>query len=277
MSEAASESAHATASPACPGCGSPIPASARYCPGCGRPVDLEAATIVHEELPPLGAGEPHWYGIAPALSLLALMLAGFAAAAFLFVAGEWPYGLIAAGAAVLFGTAFLEVARRKPDTVVARRSVETVDDVRARAGSILEALAIRSRASRETALLRLELRRLYLRRRDLLTAFGDAVYRGAEAEGLRRQLAELDDRARRLDEELHTLAVEARDRIEKTRLAVQETQMLQVPAAVVQEPYPPPDEGSPPAPAIVPEPAPPPDEGTPPAPDPEPDAPDRDD
>jgi hypothetical protein len=214
--------------------------------------------------------EARWFGVAPPHVLLLLTLAGFALAAFLFASGRWPLGLIVAGLTILLATLFLEVARRKPDGATTVRSLDAVDDVRARAGSIIEALAVRGRASREAALLRIELRRLYLRRRDLLTAFGDAVYRGAEAEGLRRQLNDLDDRARRLDEELHALAVDARDRIEKARMAVQETQMLGPSQTTVPEPYPPPDEGNPAQPAIVPEPGPPPDEGTPPQPDPVP-------
>jgi hypothetical protein len=133
--------------------------------------------------------------------------------------------------------------------------------VRARAGSVLEGLAARGRAGRETVRLRHELVRLHAHRRELLTAFGDAVYRGVDEEPLRRELEALDERAAALDAELQRLAAETRDRIEKARLAVQETQMVSVP-----EPYPPPDEGTPPAPAPVPEPYPPPDEGTPPQP-----------
>jgi len=256
-----------------------VPASARFCPGCGRVVDPATGTTLREELPATETGEvpvtyvrsePRWFGVAPPLVLLVLTIVGLVAGVFLVATGDWPFGLIVLGLALFLGTAFLEVARRKPGGEAARRSLDAMDDVRSRAGSILEALAVRSRASREAALLRIELRRLYQRRRDLLTAFGDAVYRGAEAEGLRRQLTELDERARRLDDELHALAIDARDRIEKARMSVGETQMLPVAATSVPEPYPPPDEGSPAQPAVVPEPGPPPDEGTPPQPDPVP-------
>jgi hypothetical protein len=269
-----SESAEQAPSVACASCGTPIPAPAHYCPGCGSPVDDETGTTVRLEVPPDETGpvpvsharaEPRWFGVAPSLLLLVLTVVAVVAAVAFFVVGHWALGLIAGGVAVLLATVFLEVARRKPDAEVSRRSLEAVDDARARAGSVIEALAIRGRASRQAALLRLELRRLYARRRELLAAFGDAVYRGASSDGLRGEIEALDERAQTLDAELHALAVSTRERVENARLAVQQTQMLSVP-----EPYPPPDEGDPAQPAIVPEPAPPPDEGTPPPPDPVP-------
>ena len=106
---------------------------------------------------------------------------------------------------------------------------------------------------------------MHAHRRDLLTVFGDAAYRGAPTEGLRSELEAVDARAAELEGEVQRVAAEGRERIERARLAVQETQMVSVP-----EPYPPPDEGNPPTPAPIPEPLPPPDEGTPPQPDPVP-------
>lgn len=272
MSAAAKETADAS----CIACGVPLPRSAAYCPGCGRPLDDEIAdSTVRAEIPPTETGplpvsisraEPRWFGVPSSTALLVLSIVVFAFAVLAFVSGRWPVGLILAGIGLLLCSAFLELARRKPDSELSRRSLERVDDARARAGSVVEALLIRGRAGRDATMLRLELRRLYQRRRDLLTAFGDAVYRGADADGLRSELEALDERARDLDDEVHQLAVGARERIEETRLAVQETQMVTVP-----EPYPPPDEGTPPTPPLLPEPSPPPDEITPPEPDPEPD------
>lgn len=209
--------------------------------------------------------EPHWFGVTPPSLLLVLSVTALAVAIVLFATGGWPLGLILLGAGILLVAAFLEVARRKPDGAVTRRSAQTFDSFRARAGSTLELLAARGRSSRESARLRNELAYLQGQRRNLLTVFGDAVYRGdRSADAFRQDLAALDERAATLDRELHQLGAATRDRIEKARLAVQETQM------VVPEPYPPPDEGTPPAPAIIPEPSPPPDEATPPTPDPVP-------
>jgi hypothetical protein len=251
-------SAHETNS-RCDACGSLLPEQAVYCPGCGRPIEGD----VDVGVPPTETGpvpvtvarvEPRWFGVPSA-----------ALAVFAFALGRWPVGLILTGIGVLLFSAFLEFARRKPDSDLSRRSLERVENTRARAGSVLEALAVRTGAGRNAAVLRLELRRLQQRRRALLAAFGEAVYRGAEAEGLRGELEALDEQARTLDQELLALAINARDRIQQARVAVQPTQMVEVP-----EPYPPPDEGNPPTPPLLPEPEPPPDELTPPEPDPVP-------
>ena len=260
--------------PSCTECGAPLPATARFCPCCGRPVDSGTGTTVREEVPPSETGpvpvsytatQPRWFGVTPPIVLFVLTVAGFAVAAVLFAAGDWPVGLILVGVSILVFTGFLEVARRKPDTAVTRMSADAFDRVRARAGSSFEALSARNRAGREIARLRHELSRMHAHRRDLLTVFGDAAYRGAPTEGLRSELEAVDARAAELEGEVQRVAAEGRERIERARLAVQETQMVSVP-----EPYPPPDEGNPPTPAPIPEPLPPPDEGTPPQPDPVP-------
>ena len=260
--------------PSCTGCGAPLPAAARFCPGCGRPVDADTGTTVRAEVPPSETGpvpvayevtQPHWFGVTPPIALLVLALAALAAAVVLFAAGDWPIGLILVGVSILVFTGFLEVARRKPDTAVTRMSADAFDGMRTRAGSALEALAARNRAGREIVRLRHELARVHAHRRDLLTVFGDAAYRGAPTDDLRAELERVDTRAAELDAEVQRVAAEGRARIERARLAVQETQMVSVP-----EPYPPPDEGNPPTPSPIPEPLPPPDEGTPPQPDPVP-------
>jgi hypothetical protein len=277
-SEAPAESqvaqSHKVDSVACAGCGAPLPTTARFCPGCGRPVDPDTGTTVRADVPPSETGpvpvayaqaEPHWFGVTPPTLLLALAVAGVVVAIVLFATGHWPVGLILIGVSILLLVGFLEVARRKPDTAATRRSAEAFDGFRARTASTLEAFAARGRAGRESARVRMELARVHAYRRDLVAAFGDAVYRGADAEPFRAQLGTLDEYVRGLEAELERVVSATRKRIEMARLAVQETEMVAVP-----EPYPPPDEGTPPAPATIPEPAPPPDEGTPPQPDPVP-------
>jgi hypothetical protein len=261
--------------PSCTACGSAIPATARFCPGCGRPVDDETGTTVSAELPPDETGEvpisytvaePRYFGVPPAVVAGAIAVVALALAVVLFVTGHWPFALILLGIAVLCFAVFLEVARRKPDHAAARVSAAAVSHARERAAAALESLAARSRAGTETLRLRRRLGLLQAYRRDLLTAFGEAVYRGDEAaaEQLRAELGGADAQARDLEQELAAVVAATRERIESAQLAVQQTQMIELP-----EPYPPPDEGTPPQPAPVPEPYPGP-EIVPPTPDPVP-------
>jgi hypothetical protein len=146
-------------------------------------------------------------------------------------------------------------------------SASALDGMRARAGAAGEVLAARSRAGREVVLLRRELTRLAGVRPRLLAALGDAAYRGDEpaAAAARAELEALDARAWELDAEVRRVVESAQERVRNAQVSVQPTEMV-----AIQEPYPPPDEGTPPMPAPVPEPYPPPDEGTPRLPEPVP-------
>ena len=102
--------------PSCTECGAPLPATARFCPGCGRPVDSGTGTTVREEVPPSETGpvpvsytatQPRWFGVTPPIVLFVLTVAGFAVAAVLFAAGDWPVGLILVGVSILVFTGFL--------------------------------------------------------------------------------------------------------------------------------------------------------------------------
>ena len=70
--------------------------------------------------------EPHWFGVAPPQLLLSVAAIAFVFAIVLFATGHWPFGLILLGAAALLLAAFLEAARRRPDSTLTR-------DVRRRA------------------------------------------------------------------------------------------------------------------------------------------------
>jgi hypothetical protein len=269
----ASEARAADAS--CAACGSEIPPTARFCPGCGRPVDGETGTTVRAELPPDETGqvpvayavsEPRYFGLTPALAAASVAVVALAIALVLFATGRWPFALILLGVAVLCFAVFLEVARRKPDSSVSQASARAVWRMRERSAAKLEALAARGRAGTETLLLRRRLAQAHANRRELLTAFGDAVYRGddAAAERFRADLGAVDAHVHALEHELTAVVVGTRERIAAAQLAVQPTEMVEVP-----EPYPPPDEGTPPQPVPVPEPYPGP-EIVPPVPDPVP-------
>jgi hypothetical protein len=177
----------------------------------------------------------------------------------LFATGHWPYGLILLGAAALLLAAFLEAARRRPDSGVTRASV----DARERARSSWETLRARQVATVEARRIQSALLLLESDRRSALQDLGAAAHaRDAPAEAaVRERLAELDAHETELRTRLDGALGEADERIRKARLPVQDTMMV-----LPTEPSPPPDEAAPPQPAIVPEPYPPPDEATPPQP-----------
>ena len=205
--------------------------------------------------------EPRYYGVTPATLALVLALIALVVAVVLFATGHWPFGLILIGLALLLSLVYLEGMRRKPKTGGA---------LRARAGAAADALATRGRTTRRVLALRRELQRLTLIRTRLLVELGDAVYRGDEqaTETAREQVKELDRAAAEREAEMQRVLAEGQGRIQQRRLEVQPTEMVEVPEEPatpgegdpgpvrIPEPYPPPDEGSPPQPAIIPEPGP---------------------
>jgi hypothetical protein len=234
--------------------------------------------------------EPRLFGVAPPVVLLVLAVAGLAAGVSLLVTGRWLPGALALGAGTLLAAAFAEVAARKPNGVAARLSARALGRMRARTGYALDALAARTQASRALARARRELFELGGDRERGLRELGDAVYRGDRkgTKRLRAELVELDARIERKEAEMTTIAAETRERLERARLEVQPTEMVEIPEpprppspnpdptpepprpvpepgpapvpepfpTPVPEPYPPPDEATPPAPARIPEPGP---------------------
>jgi hypothetical protein len=84
----------------------------------------------------------------------------------------------------------------------------------------------------------------------------------------REQVKELDELAQQREAEMQAVVAQAQERLRRRRLEVQPTEMVELPEEPaapgesdpgpvrIPEPYPPPDEGSPPQPAIIPEPGP---------------------
>jgi|1185.fasta_scaffold04305_3 hypothetical protein len=245
----------------CPTCGQRLPKASRYCPQCGRAVTDDATKVL--ELPPDETGqvpveytrlERRYYGVTPTALAVALAAIAVVAAIVLFATGHWPIGLIVLGVGLLL----LLV------------SVET-GVFRDRAGVAADSVAARGRATTRLIALRRELRKLAILRGRLLFELGDAVYREDEqATGAARQrLVDLDEAWRQREAEMQTVIAQAQDRIQRRRLEVQPTEMVEIPdepsapgeqdpggPAVIPEPYPPPNEGDPPQPAIIPEPGP---------------------
>jgi hypothetical protein len=191
----------------------------------------------------------------------------------LFLGGHWPYGLIVLGLAALLLAAFLELARRRPQSPVTRASA----DMRERAGSLWEAWRARAAASAEARRIHSDLAIVDAERRAALLELGTAAHErdGAAEAAVRARLSELDAQEADLRRQLEERMEQAGQRIYKARLSVQETMM--VTPNKPNPPYPPPGEATPPQPAVVPEPYPPPDEGTPPTPAPDPGRKDDDD
>ena len=259
-------SASRAAADTCVNCGASLPPDARFCPACGLQVD--AGETMRERLPPEETGpvpvsvqrtEPRWFGVTPPNLLLGIAAIAVAAAAIVFVAGHWPYGLILLGVGSLLFAAYLEAVRRGPESPLARASV----DARERARAQWETLRARQEAAADLRRIQTAIARIEPERRAALHDLGAAAYRRddeAEAES-RRHLEDLDAREAELRAELGRTHENAGERIRLARLPVQETVMV-----VPTEPAPPPDEGTPPQPVVVPEPYPPPDEGDPPEP-----------
>ena len=262
----------------CANCGAELPRKSRYCAQCGHPAAANETKVM--ELPPSDTGHvpieytqvaPRYYGVTPTTLVLVLAAVALTLAVVLFALGRWPFGLIALGVSVLLTVVFLEAARRRPDTGVARATTDALDGFRARAGVAADSLTTRGRAARRLLALRRELRRMGVLRSRLLFELGEAVYRADEqgTERARAQIRELDELAGLRQAEVETVMTQTQDRLQQRRLEVQPTEMVELPEqpgqpgegapvgpTVIPEPYPPPDEGSPPVPAIIPEPGP---------------------
>ena len=163
--------------------------------------------------------------------MLVLAAVALTLAVVLFALGRWPFGLIALGVSVLLVLVFLEAARRKPDGAVARSTAEALDGFRARAGVAADSLATRGRAARRLLALRRELQRLGQLRARLLFELGDAVYRGDDqaTERAREQVRELDELAAQREAEMQTVVAQTQERLERRRLEVQPTEMVELP------------------------------------------------
>jgi hypothetical protein len=188
------------------------------------------------ELPPDETGpvpvslmrtEPHWFGVTPPSFLLGVALAAIVVAIVLFAVGSWPAGLILLGLGAMLLAVYLETARRRRHSFVARVSA----DVRERAGSGRESLRVRSVVAMETRRLHGELLLLRSQRRDLFLALGEATHRGDEtaAKAAQARLAELDARQAELEAAREAQLADAGERIRRAKLSVQETMRVPPP------------------------------------------------
>jgi hypothetical protein len=222
----------------CPSCGVELPPNARFCPGCGAQVDAGPVPMS------LQRSEPTWFGVTPPHLLLAIAAITFVAALILFAIGHWPYGLILFGVATLLLAAFLEAARRRPDSSVTRASV----DARERARSSWETLRARQTAAAEARRIQNALLLLESERRSALQELGAAAHiQDSTAEApVRSRLAELDAHGAQLHAQLDEALGQADERIRKARLPVQVTTVQETMPVLPSEPGPPGPDPAPP-------------------------------
>ena len=230
-------------------------------------MDGEGQTMVQEipqeETGPvpveLTTAAPRFFGVTPPAAVLALAAASLALAVLLLVTGHTVIGGILLGVAGIFFALFASLARRLPDTPVARVSMDAFGAVRARAGLAVEAVAVHSSARVELFKLRRELLEVAGQRAEAARALGEAVYADdtEASETARARIAELDGLIAAKEEAMEQTASGAMERLERAQLQVQPTQ-IETPEPPSAEPYPEPSPG--PAPVPVPEPTPEPSE-----------------
>jgi hypothetical protein len=168
---------------------------------------------------------PRWFGVTPPTVLFGVAAVALTLGVVLLVTGALIAGLLLLGLSLLLMAAFLEVARRKPDTIAVRRAMRAADSFRGRAGFAAQALRTRSTARRAITYRRAEAMRLDAERDRLLRSLGEAVLRGEDESELRGQIAALDARRAELESEAAAIARAAEQEVERASRAVQPTEV----------------------------------------------------
>jgi uncharacterized protein YdcH (DUF465 family) len=168
---------------------------------------------------------PRYFGVTPPTLLFGVATATLAVAIVLAILAHWVAALVLAAAVLLEIPIFLGVARRKPDTAVARASSRMVVRARERVAWVVQSTGVRTEAGRLLAPLRRELLELGERRERQLRNLGAAVYDGDD-EAFKRvteELNRLDEEKREKEAQIAAIADSAQERLEQGRLRVQPT------------------------------------------------------
>jgi hypothetical protein len=168
---------------------------------------------------------PRYFGVTPPTFLFGVATATLAIAILLATLGHWLAALVLAAVMLLEIALFGSVARRKPDTVVARVSVSAVRRARERAVWLVEAMGVRTEAGRKLTPLRRELLELAERREHLLRDFGAAVYEGDDeaAKRLSEDIRRSDEAAKQTEGQMRAIAESAQERLQEGHVRVQPT------------------------------------------------------
>ena len=168
---------------------------------------------------------PRYFGITPPTLLFGTATATLAVAIVLAILAHWIAALVLGIAVLVELVLFVGVARRKPDTVVARASVSAIRRVRERAAWFVETATVRNEAQKSLAALRRELLELDERREHRLRDLGAAVFDGdeAEAQRLKEELGRLHEETAQKEARTHEIVQAAQERLDESRLRVQPT------------------------------------------------------
>jgi type IV secretory pathway VirB3-like protein len=168
---------------------------------------------------------PRYFGITPPTLLFGIATATLAIAITLAILAHWVAALLLAGLVLVELALFLGLARRKPDTAVAKVSVRAIDRARDRAAYLVRATTLRTEAGRRVTRLRHELLELDTRRERELRELGSAVYAGdlEAAERVKRELAAIDGDRRAKEDEMTAIDEATREHLERGRLHIQPT------------------------------------------------------
>ena len=227
----------------CANCGSAVPARSRVCPECGRPLEDPRAAISADEPPTRRVWPPEW-GLAAVVVLAA-------AGIILLVAQVWIWGFV-----LLLAAAAIFLVQRETERRAGRAMF---GKVRSRLAAHRELVSARSRGQIDLFRLRRELAELQAEQSRGYQELGRAGYvrDRAAVQAARTHLDEVNERLAAKEAEVQVLLGEMQERVRRVQAQAAPTQKLaaQEPP-LIPEPYPPPDEGTPPEPARIPEPGP---------------------
>jgi type IV secretory pathway VirB3-like protein len=168
---------------------------------------------------------PRYFGVTPPTLLFGIATATLAIAIVLAILAHWIAALVLAALVLVELALFVSLARRKPDTAVAKASVRTLTRARERAAWLVRSTSVRTEAGRRLTRLRHELLELDGVHERKLRDLGRAVYAGDDvaAESVKGELAGLDDERQRKEGEMRAIEEAARQDLERGRLHVQPT------------------------------------------------------
>lgn len=220
----------------CPACGASVDAGSVVCGECGSPIEPSAGLSLRLRS----------YSTARDLGLLAgLALAG--AGLVLLVVHQWLWSVLALVLAAVVLLVRWEAGRRRTGAALAKLSVQR------------RVVGARSRGQIELFRLRRELAELQAERSQAYQELGRAAHAG-DQDAAKAATAHVDDVLGRIEgkqTEIAALLDEMRERVRRVQAeGTTDIRGKGLGEASVPEPFPPPDEGTPPEPARVPEPFP---------------------